>query len=240
MTENHGPRAARFGPFELDFVTGELLRAGLKQHLQIQPFRVLAQLVKRSGELVTRDELRHALWPDDVFVDVEHGLNVVVAKLRRTLGDGVETPHYIETLERRGYRFLAPVEFLDGAPANEATPPPRRMYVYAGEQQFALGAGLHLVGRDPFSAVWVDSKAVSRRHASLAVNGDGVVLTDLGSRNGTFVNGQRITSPVTITEADEVSLGTVRLVVRGAAAVDSTTAGELGRPDAGDGGVTSA
>jgi DNA-binding winged helix-turn-helix (wHTH) protein len=227
MMENQGhSRAARFGPFELDLVTGELLRAGLKQHLQVQAFRVLAELVKRPGELVTRDELRHALWPDDVFVDVEHGLNVVIAKLRRTLGDGVETPHYIETLERRGYRFLAPVEWVDGPSVHASSPPSRTIYVCAGEQQFTLGEGVHVIGRDPFCAVWVDSKAVSRRHASLTITPHGIVLADLGSRNGTFVNGQRAIVPVLLAQADEIRLGTVRMVVRHETAMESTTADE--------------
>jgi DNA-binding winged helix-turn-helix (wHTH) protein len=98
VPQNQGlPHAVRFGPFELDLVTGELRRSGLKLRLQDQPFRILALLVQRPGELVTREQLREALWPDDVFVDVEHGLNVGVAKLRHALGD---TPRHRATSRR--------------------------------------------------------------------------------------------------------------------------------------------
>ena len=100
----------RFGVFELDLATGELWKRGAKVALQEQPFQVLARLVARPGELVTREELRRALWPDAVFVDFDHGLNKAVVKIRRALGDLAESPRYVETLERRGCRFIAAVE----------------------------------------------------------------------------------------------------------------------------------
>jgi DNA-binding winged helix-turn-helix (wHTH) protein len=219
------PRAVRFGPFELDLVTGELLRAGLGQRLQVQPFHVLALLVQRAGELVTRDELRAALWPDDVFVDVEHGLNVVIAKLRRTLGDNVDEPHYIETLERRGYRFLAPIEPV-ATHARPPTSPHRFVGVTVGDATITLGEGTHLVGRDPLSAVWINDKAVSRRHASITVTPHGVAINDLGSRNGTFVNGRRVSDVAMLADGDETRLGAIRLVVHMNGSAESTTVDE--------------
>src|SRR5438270_6827464 len=103
-------RLVQFGVFELDFGTGELRKAGLKIKLQDQPFQVLAMLLERPGELVTREELLTRLWPSDTFVDFDHGLNVAVKKLRQALSDSAENPRFIETLARRGYRFVAQVE----------------------------------------------------------------------------------------------------------------------------------
>jgi TolB-like protein/DNA-binding winged helix-turn-helix (wHTH) protein/Flp pilus assembly protein TadD len=99
----------RFGAFEAVSRTGELRKNGLRIKLQEQPFQVLCLLLARPGELVTREELRAKLWPADTFVDFEHGLNKAINKLREALGDDREKPRYIETLPRRGYRFIAPV-----------------------------------------------------------------------------------------------------------------------------------
>src|SRR6266849_5871396 len=103
----------RFGPFELDLRAGELRKQGLKTKLQQQPFRVLALLLEHPGEVVTREELRKAIWPADTFVDFNGGLDAAIYKVRNTLGDSSENPRFVETLPRRGYRFIAPVEVVD-------------------------------------------------------------------------------------------------------------------------------
>jgi cholera toxin transcriptional activator len=105
---------ARFGVFELDLAAGELRKNGTKLRLQDQPFQVLALLLERVGDVVTREELRQKLWPADTFVDFDHSLNTAVNKLRETLGDSASSPRYIETLARRGYRFIAPVQTIVG------------------------------------------------------------------------------------------------------------------------------
>ena len=107
---NRSGRIARFGVFELDLAAGELRKNGAKLRLQDQPFQVLALLLERAGDVVTREELRQKLWPADTFVDFDHSLNTAVNKLRETLGDSASSPRYIETLARRGYRFIAPVQ----------------------------------------------------------------------------------------------------------------------------------
>ncbi|MGB8985648.1 MAG: winged helix-turn-helix domain-containing protein [Candidatus Sulfotelmatobacter sp.] len=107
---NHTGRIARFGVFELNLAAGELRKNGAKLRLQEQPFRVLALLLERTGDVVTREEIRQKLWPADTFVDFDHGLNTAVNKLREVLGDSASSPRYIETLARRGYRFIAPVQ----------------------------------------------------------------------------------------------------------------------------------
>ena len=110
-------KAAKFGAFELDLEAGELHKNGLKVRLQDQPYRLLALLVKRQGEVVSRDELREKLWPADTYVDFDNSLNTAASKLREALGDSAANPRFIETLPRRGYRFLCPVELV-GAGVN--------------------------------------------------------------------------------------------------------------------------
>lgn len=110
----------RFGAFEADLRTCELHKHGLKIKLQDQPFQVLALLLQRPGEMVSREELRQNLWPENTFVDFDVGLNNAVKRLREALGDEVEHPHFVETLPRRGYRFIAPIE--NGAASGEAGP----------------------------------------------------------------------------------------------------------------------
>src|SRR5438094_2569812 len=99
-------RVARFGIFEADFQAGELRKAGIRIKLQDQPFQVLTMLLERPGELVTREDIRKKLWPGDTFVDFDHGLNNAVNRLREALGDSADVPRFIETLPRRGYRFI--------------------------------------------------------------------------------------------------------------------------------------
>jgi len=103
-------KIVRFGGFAADLAAGELSKEGVRIRLQEQPFQVLAFLLERPGEVVTREELRQRLWPADTFVDFDHSLNTAVNKLREALRDSASSPRYVETLARRGYRFLAPVE----------------------------------------------------------------------------------------------------------------------------------
>ena len=105
----------RFGVFELDLRAGELRKRGLRIRLQEQPFQVLAMLLEHPGEVVTREELQKKLWPADTFVDFDHGLNKAINKIREALGDSAESPRFVETVARRGYRFLAEVKVADEA-----------------------------------------------------------------------------------------------------------------------------
>lgn len=119
----------RFGVFQVDLRTGEMHKRGVKVRLQHQPFRVLEMLLARRGEVVPREELRQQLWPSDTWVDFDHGLNKAVNKLRETLGDSAENPRFVETLAKRGYRFIAPVEVVAGPSDIRATPPPKNVAV---------------------------------------------------------------------------------------------------------------
>ena len=116
-------KIVRFGVFEADLVTGELRREGLKVRLQEQPFQVLAMLLERPGELVTRDEMQKRLWPADTFVDFDHSLNTAVNKLREALSDAAANPRFVQTVARRGYRFIAPLQRAQDAPGRPAEAP---------------------------------------------------------------------------------------------------------------------
>jgi len=113
-----GRKIIRFANFEVDLMAGELRKNGTRIRLQEQPFQILVYLLDRPGEVVTREELRQKLWPADTFVDFDHSLNTAINKLREALGDSASTPRYVETLARRGYRFLAPLQ------SGEAKSPP--------------------------------------------------------------------------------------------------------------------
>ena len=151
-------RIYRFGPFELSLEGAELRKNGIHLKLQEQPFRILCALLEHPGELVTREQLRQQLWAEGTFVDFEHGLNTAVKKIRDVLSDDADTPRYIETIPRRGYRFLASVEAGSAALAPPAEPesapepkcqelsPPRlipgRTTLLAGVVAIALLAGV--------------------------------------------------------------------------------------------------
>jgi DNA-binding winged helix-turn-helix (wHTH) protein/Tol biopolymer transport system component len=142
----------RFGIFEVDLPAGQIRRNGLRVRLQDQPFQVLALLVERPGEVVTREDLRARLWPSDTFVDFDHGLNAAVKRLRDALGDSADNPRFVETLARRGYRFLAPVELpAEEPPAQEtavvSNRPESRWRLFAVGFLVvlaAIGFGLHV------------------------------------------------------------------------------------------------
>src|SRR5689334_15031474 len=114
----------RFGVFEVDFEAGELRKHGLRVKLRDQPLQILALLLARPGHVVSREELQKQLWPDDTFVDFDRGLNKAVNHLREALGDSADSPRFIETLPKRGYRFVAPVENHRAGEAPSLSEPP--------------------------------------------------------------------------------------------------------------------
>jgi TolB-like protein/DNA-binding winged helix-turn-helix (wHTH) protein/tetratricopeptide (TPR) repeat protein len=115
-------RAARFGPFTVDLRTGELLKNGRRIRLQVKPFRILAALLEAPGELVSREELRRRLWPDDTFVNFDHSLGNALNRLREVLNDSAESPRYIETLPKRGFRLIVPVAVEEEPEQEPETP----------------------------------------------------------------------------------------------------------------------
>src|SRR4029079_10390826 len=113
MNADHVSRRVSFGVFELDLRAGELRKHGLRVRLQEQPFPVLTMLLEHHGEVVTREELQKKLWPADTFVDFDHGLNKAINKIREALSDSAESPRFVETVARRGYRFIADVTVVE-------------------------------------------------------------------------------------------------------------------------------
>ena len=122
-TERPNVRRILFGVFELDSSSGELYKHGIRIKLQDQPLQVLGLLLERPGEVVTRDELRQRIWDQDTFVDFDHSLNISINKLRDALGDSASSPRFIETLPRRGYRFIGS---SSGSPNLRVLPLPYR------------------------------------------------------------------------------------------------------------------
>jgi DNA-binding winged helix-turn-helix (wHTH) protein len=130
----------RFGVFELDLRAAELRKNGVKLRLQDQPYQVLLKLIEHRGAIVSREELRSTLWHEDTFVDFETGLNTAVKRLRETLGDSADNPTFIETLPRRGYRFIASVEMPVGK--DTGIPDPSNLQGWSHGKSFLRRAGL--------------------------------------------------------------------------------------------------
>jgi DNA-binding winged helix-turn-helix (wHTH) protein len=214
-----------FGGFALDLSAYVLMRAdGTRVKLQKVPMELLILLVERPGALVAREVIRDALWGTDVFVEQDASINTAVRKIRRALGDDQAEPRFIETVVGKGYRFVASVDTHDrrepasGAVSHRlgATPtPPRRVFpsysVVRNTEQFLLAEGANLLGRDPAARVYIDHSSVSRQHAQIVINTDGARLEDLGSRNGTFLNGRRVSAPEAIQDGAVIGLGPITL-----------------------------
>ena len=141
------PRLVRFEAFEFDRHTLELRKHGLKIKLSGQPVEVLAMLLARPGELVAREDLQHRLWPHDTVVEFEHSINAAVKTLRRALGDSADEPRYIETLARRGYRFIASVEVIASPPVAVPAVEPVSPEVLAAPEPAADFTDSDLIGR---------------------------------------------------------------------------------------------
>src|SRR6202046_3226755 len=141
MPENHQPHGRlRFGVLYLDLRAGELYKHGLRVRIQEQPLQVLAVLLEHPGEVVTREVLQKKLWPADTFVDFDHGLNKAINKIRDALGDSAESPRFVETVARRGYRFLAEVKADDAAlvPSPGLAPAPHLTAEIRGHPDLAV------------------------------------------------------------------------------------------------------
>jgi TolB-like protein/DNA-binding winged helix-turn-helix (wHTH) protein/cytochrome c-type biogenesis protein CcmH/NrfG len=161
---NRPAGTVRFGPFEADPRAGELRKSGVKLRLSGQPFEILAMLLERPGDVVTREELRRRLWPGDTFVDYEHSVNAAINKLREALSDSADRPVYVETLPRRGYRFIAPVATAPAAEAPAPVPPPGATEAPANVPTRKAGIAAAMLGMAVvLGAAWY---AAARRSAS--------------------------------------------------------------------------
>jgi cholera toxin transcriptional activator len=141
MAESRSVRRYRFGTFEADAATGELRRQGIRIRINAQPFQVLLMLLERPGQLLTREEISRQLWPDGTFVDYEHGVNSAVNRIREALGDTAANPRFVETLARRGYRFVAPVEEIGGEVLSSEAQAEAESAASAGQPAVLHGSG---------------------------------------------------------------------------------------------------
>jgi DNA-binding winged helix-turn-helix (wHTH) protein len=200
-----------------------IVRDEVVNHVEPKIMDVLVLLATRPGHLFSRVDIIDAVWAKK-FIG-ESALSRAVALLRDALGDDAQRPRFVETIPKRGYRLLAPVEPVDEDTANRvgeararaaasATTPPGPQQRHEGlcglrwgQIRVSLGDGEHLIGRDPEAVLRIPSSRVSRRHARIAVSGAHAVLEDMGSRNGTFVRGRRVTAPTELSDGDEICVG---------------------------------
>lgn len=202
---------ARFGPFVLDSASRQLLRERRAVSLSPKAFDLLVLLVESRPRALTKAELHERLWPDTFVVDAN--LSNLVAELRKALEDDARAPRFIRTVHRYGYAFAAEVADVADAPSAPGGPLSSCSLEWQGGR-VTLRQGDHLIGRDPDTAASIKDASVSRQHARLSLAGNDATLQDLGSKNGTLVNGQPITSTVRVSDGDEISFGSVRAILR--------------------------
>jgi DNA-binding winged helix-turn-helix (wHTH) protein len=200
----------RFGEFVLDAGTRQLRRGEEERHLGPKGFALLELLLSQRPNVVSRERIRDRLWPG-TFVS-ESTLATVVAEVRAALEEDPRSPRFLRTVHRVGYAFCGEAEAA--APRRPAPPGTTAYRLLLHDREVPLHAGENLLGRAQDGAVWLDSPSVSRRHARIVVEGGRAVLEDLGSKNGTFLRGRRITAPEPLADGDELRVGRVTMTLR--------------------------
>jgi DNA-binding winged helix-turn-helix (wHTH) protein len=201
----------QFGEFVFDEETRQLLRDDEVVALSPKAFELLRHLVRRRPRAVSKDELHALIWPGTNVT--EASLASAVSDLRAALKERRRRPQFIRTVHGFGYAFSGEAEEIGGgAPAASKAGPVCRLIFK--RREIDLAEGENILGRDRNAVVWLDSPTVSRRHARIVVSGDQALLEDLGSRNGTWFRGQKITAPVRLSDLDEVKFGSVVTVFR--------------------------
>lgn len=206
----------QFGDFVLDRGTRQLLRGGELCPLGPKAFELLELLLAHRPNVVTKQRVRDRLWPSTAVSDST--LATVVLEVRSALGDDAKSPAFLRTVHGVGYAFCG--EAAESGDSPGVTPTAYRLFVEGRE--VALRPGENLLGRVEAGAVWIESPSVSRRHARILIEGGAPILEDLGSKNGTYVSGNRISAPTRLSDGDEFRLGRVRLQLR-AVQIDDTT-----------------
>ena len=199
----------RFGSFSLDSRTRQLVRDGTDVALSPKAFQLLLLLVENRSRAMSRDELQQQLWPS-TFV-LETNLAGLVAEVRRALRDSAEHPTFVRTMHRFGYRFIADVNDTDVPTSHE---PAMKYWLLWETRQVPLAEGDNIVGRGVDAAVWIDAPGVSRHHAQIVVRDGEATLEDLGSKNGTYIAGRRVTTPQRLANGDQIRLGSVVITFR--------------------------
>jgi len=199
-----------FGDCEFDSGRRTLLRHGRATPLSPKAFQLLEFLLDRRPEAVTKAELVAILWPETFVSDAS--LHNLVAEVRAALGDSPRTPRYIRTVARYGYAFHGDTRLASAL--ENADPPTAGPRLVSKRGEWSLREGSTVVGRDRDCAVRINSPMVSRRHAQIVVRTNETTVEDLGSKNGTHVNGSRLTHPVTLNDGDQVQIGSLTMTYR--------------------------
>ena len=207
-----------FGDLILDIGTRQLLRGAEELRLSPKAFELLKLLVEERPRAISKNDLIERLWPD-TFV-AEANLPSLVAEIREVTGDSAEEPRFIRTIRRFGYAFCATVTDVSAGGSLEG--PPLGSWLMCEGRQIRLAEGENIIGREPEAAVWLDFSTVSRRHARIVISGDSATLEDFGSKNGTHLRGERISTSVHLVDGDEIRIGSVVLTFRMPARPGST------------------
>ena len=200
----------RFDEFTLDSQTRRLLRGETEVHLSPKAFDLLLLLVENHTRAMSKAELHDKLWPSTYVL--ETNLAGLVAEVRRALDDAADQPRYIRTKQRFGYWFIGQLHpsATQDAPVKRGA----KYWLVWETRQIALSEGENILGRAADAAVWIDAPGVSRHHARIRLEGQNVALEDLGSKNGTYLRGKRLTAPSALADGDQIRLGSVVITFR--------------------------
>jgi DNA-binding winged helix-turn-helix (wHTH) protein len=219
----------RFGDCLVDSETRQLFARGEEVHLQPKAFQILELLLANRPKAVSKETIHKELWPGTFVSDGT--LTSLLAEIRDAIGDDAHESRFVRTVHRFGYAFSGPVQEASGRRSAMSG----RQSVYwlvRGRRRIPLEPGETIVGRDPGAAVFVDHRSISRRHARIVVADDGATVQDLDSKNGTFLEGRKVSAPVPLADGDKLKIGSVTMTVRIFAVPESTETGA--GPDAAD------
>ena len=201
----------RFGDFTLSLNTRRLLRGNQEVHLSPKAFDLLHLLVESADRALAKNELHEKLWPETHVEDTN--LASLVAEIRRGLGDSADSPVFVRTMHRFGYWFIGTVEAIEEP--EDVEPSPRVRYWLVWEtRQIPLSVGDNVIGRAPDASVWLDAPGVSRHHARIRLKGAAAFVEDLGSKNGTYIGGEKVVGRSPLADGDQIRLGSIVVTFR--------------------------
>jgi DNA-binding winged helix-turn-helix (wHTH) protein len=206
----------RFGDVELDSDSRQLRRAGREVHLSTKAFDLLTLLVARRPAAVPKSEIQEHLWRDTFVSDTN--LPTLIAEIRAAIGDDARRTRFVRTVHRFGYAFQGDT----AEPCDQAGDQPAAAWLIGPSTSIGLRRGENVLGREGAGILTIDSPTISRRHARVVAADGTATIEDLGSKNGTYVNGARVTSRVPVTEGDEVRVGSLVFTFRFARPGSST------------------
>ncbi len=217
----------RFGDCLLDGETRELRVAGEPAHVSPKGFQFLLLLLENRPRALSKTEIHEKLWPGTFVTDGT--LTSLLAEVRSAIGDDAQQSRFVRTVHRFGYAFSGDATEESARPEPKRARRPGFAYrLYWGPREISLEEGDTVLGRDPEAGLFLDHKSVSRRHARIRVAGDRATIEDLGSKNGTFLRGSRITVATALLDGDEFKIGSLSLIYRIFSASGSTETGTSG------------